>query len=233
MSRRVTLTVLAILLLTAAGGAFIFHQYTQSRDTLIEAAERHLQQAVSDAIKEANRVLLAAVSAANQLHAADLRGLDLQEAERVFFAIASYPVLSNSQVLSVYVATTDGSFLQVQHTVPSDLFGMVPMGYDYVLRRVIRRATDRDSWYYRDKQTEEWERARAAHPEYDPRQEGWYKNAAQQQGGIWSDPYVLASSGDIGMTFSMPIVAPNGQLWGIIGVDIAGSFLSEVVRDYR
>src|SRR5689334_4847337 len=115
MSRRVTLTVLAILLLTAAGGAVIFQQYTQSRDALIEGAERHLQQAVGDAAREANRVLLAAVSTANQLHASDLRDLDLSEAERVFFAIGSYPVLSNSQLLSVYVAMTDGSFLQVQH----------------------------------------------------------------------------------------------------------------------
>jgi len=233
MSRRVTLTVLAILVLLIAGGGVIFHQYTQSRDALIEAAERHLQQAVGDAAKEANRVLLAAVSAANQLQAADLPHLDLAEAERVFFAIGSYPVLSNTQLLSVYVAAAEGSFLQTQSIVPSDLFGMVPMGYDYVLRRVIRRTTDRDSWYYREAKTGEWERARAAHPEFDPRQEAWYKSAVTQKKGVWSEPYVLASSGDIGMTFSLPIILPSGEVWGVIGIDIAGSFLAEVVRDYR
>ncbi len=233
MVQRTTLTVLAILVMLVLGGGFIFHQYTLSRDALIDDAEHHLNQAVSDAAKEANRVFLAAVATANQLHAADLPDLDLAEAERVFFAVASHPVLANPHLIGVHVGMADGSFLQVQNVIPSDLFGLVPMGYDHLLRHVIRRATDRDSWYHRHKESGEWRRSRVTPPEFDPRQQSWYKSAAERKEAAWSDPYVLASSGDIGMTFSMPVVLPGGEVWGVIGVDIAASFLSEVVRDYR
>lgn len=47
MSRRVAIAVLAIPVMLVSGGGVIFHQYTQSRDVLIEVAERRAAAGVT------------------------------------------------------------------------------------------------------------------------------------------------------------------------------------------
>jgi len=227
-------TILAALVF---GAGTVHYLYTHSRDELLASAEMQLQETARGAGSEANRLFQSALSAVAQLEAANLQQLEIAEIERLFFAISSHPVRASAHLAGLYIGKADGSFLHVQNLIPTALTqpGALPTGYDNLIRRVIRRSGSdtADSWFYWDRSSSDWVRSPISPPAYDPRQRPWYRSAAERKGPTWTDPYVFASSGEIGLTFSIPIAAPSGEIWGVIGGDIAASSLTHVIRDYR
>ncbi|WP_415578422.1 cache domain-containing protein, partial [Helicobacter burdigaliensis] len=53
---------------------------------------------------------------------------------------------------------------------------------------------------------------------YDTRNRPWYKEAKAAQDFIITEPYKSASSGNVGVTYAMPIIR-NGQFIGVVGGD--------------
>jgi len=64
--------------------------------------------------------------------------------------------------------------------------------------------------------------------DYDPRQRPWYKAAKaafdpQKPGApgvVWNDPAVDAGSGQLSLTLSRPLAAPNGRFVGVASLDV-------------
>ncbi len=61
---------------------------------------------------------------------------------------------------------------------------------------------------------------------YDPRVRTWYEAASEQETTILTDPYVFFTSQRPGITTASPVYGPDGQLTGVVGVDVELSMLS-------
>ena len=55
---------------------------------------------------------------------------------------------------------------------------------------------------------------------YDPRQRPWYNKAVGVRGTVWTDPYIFFTSQHPGLTVASPAFGADGQLLGVVGVDI-------------
>jgi signal transduction histidine kinase/CheY-like chemotaxis protein len=64
---------------------------------------------------------------------------------------------------------------------------------------------------------------------YDPRVRPWYKAAVSAGKPIWTQAYVFASSGELGVTYAEPVFNANGELWGVLGVDLTLGALSQTL----
>ena len=54
---------------------------------------------------------------------------------------------------------------------------------------------------------------------FDARTRDWYLKAIEQQGPIWTDPYVDAVSRDLAITAAVPVTI-SGRLVGVVGLDV-------------
>ncbi|WP_022665785.1 PAS domain S-box protein [Desulfospira joergensenii] len=68
---------------------------------------------------------------------------------------------------------------------------------------------------------------------YDPRVRPWFKKAVQEKEIIWTEPYVFFTSQKPGITTAGPIYMPNGDLAGVVGVDIELDVLSKFIGKLR
>ncbi|MCQ0092016.1 cache domain-containing protein [Roseovarius sp. M141] len=68
---------------------------------------------------------------------------------------------------------------------------------------------------------------------FDPRERPWYQEAKQQNGMIWTDPYIFFSSQMPGITIAAPVVGTSGQVQGVIGVDIEISAISDFLSTLK
>jgi diguanylate cyclase (GGDEF)-like protein/PAS domain S-box-containing protein len=64
-------------------------------------------------------------------------------------------------------------------------------------------------------------------PNFDARTRPWYLGAVHKGGETWSDIYVLVTGQDLAIAASRPVYDKNGDLLGVVSVDI---FLSQVSR---
>lgn len=68
--------------------------------------------------------------------------------------------------------------------------------------------------------------------DYDPRKRPWYIKAESDRDTIWTDPYIFFTSRKPGVTAASPQFQANGDLAGVVGVDIEiaqiSTFLSQL-----
>ena len=68
---------------------------------------------------------------------------------------------------------------------------------------------------------------------YDPRKRPWYIKAMQEKRIVWTDPYIFFTSQKPGITIAGPAYDENGNLKGIVGVDIEIDELSLFISKLR
>ncbi|MBL8965913.1 MAG: ATP-binding protein [Spirochaetaceae bacterium] len=67
-------------------------------------------------------------------------------------------------------------------------------------------------------------------PGYDPRERPWYRQAAAKGGPGWTDPYPIASSGELTMAASVPITEDR-QTLGVVTADLRLGRISDFLAD--
>ena len=68
---------------------------------------------------------------------------------------------------------------------------------------------------------------------YDPRKRPWYKKAVHEDKLIWTDPYMFYTAKKPGITTAEPVYSSNGNLLGVIGVDIGLDELSTFIANLK
>jgi PAS domain S-box-containing protein len=68
---------------------------------------------------------------------------------------------------------------------------------------------------------------------YDPRQRPWYRKALAEKRIVWTDPYIFFTSNKPGITIAGPAFRGNGQLKGVVGVDLEIDELSTFISKLR
>ncbi len=97
---------------------------------------------------------------------------------------------------------------------------------------ISRNGEDRQTeLIWRDSDYLEVERRADPSDLFDPRNRPWYKQAEAERSTVWTDPYIFFSSQNPGITIAVPVVAENGDIRGVVGVDIEISALSEFLSE--
>jgi diguanylate cyclase (GGDEF)-like protein len=64
---------------------------------------------------------------------------------------------------------------------------------------------------------------------FDPRSRPWFRSALERNALIWTGPYIFFSSQHPGITTALPTRDQNGNIVGVVGVDIEITVLSEFI----
>lgn len=136
--------------------------------------------------------------------------------------LASYPDISG-----IYLGTPDGDFFFVSRNEKYSDGG--------IRTKIIRHINgDRQVRYvWRDAERNLVAKEVDLADTYDPRARPWYKGALTTDDIFWSDPYIFYTSQKPGITISGPTYNQEGQLRGIVGVDIEIDQLSTFISNLR
>ena len=55
---------------------------------------------------------------------------------------------------------------------------------------------------------------------YDPRARDWYRSAVERRGRVWTEPYIFFTSRKPGITLAFPVIAKDGAVEAVLGIDI-------------
>jgi signal transduction histidine kinase/CheY-like chemotaxis protein/HPt (histidine-containing phosphotransfer) domain-containing protein len=229
MPRGLLFGIVALIVL-GVGGASSYWAYFAQKTELVADAGQDLRDASTAFVQSLSAVFEPALTLGGSVIDAGLMTADREQRARLFFAIATGPVRQFDQINGAFLGFPDGSFLHVQDLVlRGEATADATEGTGTsILQRIIDDPVGDPSgrWrVYDPARGSVLPSARRSAP-YDPRTRPWYTAALQQGGPVWTDIYIFASSGQLGVTYAQPIYTRGGDLWAVFGVDLSLASLS-------
>ncbi len=152
-------------------------------------------------------------------------------------------IKDNPNFYSVYYGKPDGSMLAAAtlaqgrqtHYVytPAKL---LPPSSIYIVRFVdhSNSSAPSDTWYYRDQDFQPLDLESNPQPAFNVTTRPWYIGAVEAKGHIfWTPFYTFDLTGERGTTASQALYDANGELIGVIGVDITLSLFSHFLTEQK
>ena len=128
---------------------------------------------------------------------------------------------SYEQIASFYVADGNGQFLMIRRNAEegtdTKLITVAPDGKRHV------RLSRHDALGQRVDDRE-------AQDDFDPRTRPWYQGAVKAKDQYWTDVYVFFTERTPGVTTALPLVAEDGTVAAVYGIDITLAALSQFLR---
>jgi class 3 adenylate cyclase len=128
------------------------------------------------------------------------------------------------QLAMFYVANPQGHFTMGKR---------MPDGSIHTKMIVRSDAGVETTWRRRNSQGEITGVETVSDETYDPRVRPWYRGAVEKQSLYWSDIYIFFTDQKPGMTISLPIRRGDGDLLGVVGLDIALEHLSAFLASLK
>ncbi|MQY43781.1 PAS domain S-box protein [Epibacterium sp. SM1969] len=75
------------------------------------------------------------------------------------------------------------------------------------------------------------DRARDLSDQYEARTRPWYVNVTASREPVWTNPYIFFTTRRPGITYAVPILAADGEIRGILGMDIEIDAISDFMRN--
>ncbi|GHD63004.1 hypothetical protein GCM10017083_52640 [Thalassobaculum fulvum] len=222
-----------MLAILAVGGGVSYAVYRVQKAELLDGASRDLRAATQAFERSLDHIFQPALTLSQSVLDSGVRHRKGEDLAEHFFAVVIGPVRQFEHVNGAFLGFPDGRFLHLQDLALAD---EIPgegaeRGQPVVRRRIIDRP-DLDGsgrWQRFDHLGSRWQEATAAHRPYDPRQRPWYKAAVEGGGPVWTDAYVFASSGRLGVTYAEPIYDDSGAVWAVLGIDLSLGSLSRTL----
>ncbi len=231
----VTIIGLFVLLTFPVMLTFVLVSYRANTLLIEDYSNRFIEKSVKDNINNAARLLNPIISTVRST------GALMRDKPEYFREESSADYLhevveSNEAVYAAYAAFEDGSFRQVRRAVPGKTVLDKPVAPDtqFIGRYIdARKRSGSTSDIYRFHSS--WNRVLATDSgpaAYDPRTRGYYKEALKQKTLIVSDVYPFASSDELGITVTIPVIRKEGTT-GVFAVDLTLKTLSRYLADNR
>ncbi len=241
-----------VVLILLVGVSFSFIFYDGSNQAVSQLATQ-ITQTLSAKVREKTETFLGTPAAqitslGRTLEASQL----LQNREAIWKALwEELKVLP--YVDSIYIGDEDGGFLQSRrypryatrlvsqadneipdlHLTPEQIqqsqSEQLPPSEDSSLASEDSSSAEdlaKQTWWYRDEEYQVLETHTEA-TDYDPRDHPWYEDIFDLHRIQWTDVYIFQTAKVPGLTASFPMLTPEGELAGVIGVDIPLRKLSE------
>ena len=233
----VTISWLFVLLTLPVMLIFVIVSYRSNALVIDDYSNKFIEKSIKDNINNATRLLNPIISSARSA------GTLMRDRPDYFREESSSDYLheivaSNEAVYAAYAAFEDGSFRQVRRAVKGKTVLDKPISPDtQIIDRYIdmrKRSADGvtpDVYRFHS----EWRKilgTDSGPASYDPRTRGYYKEALRLKTLTVSDVYPFASSGELGITVTAPIIS-NDHAIGVFAVDLTLKTLSRYLSDNR
>jgi signal transduction histidine kinase/CheY-like chemotaxis protein len=211
------------------GGAASYWTYKTQKQELQDEASDRLRDATAAFVQAIGGIFEPALAISETLRKSGIQNTDGLERKHLFFAIATGVVSRYRQIGGIYIGFPDGRFLQVQDLpLKGEASGSGTEVGRLISRIIDNPAQDRiGKWGVYDPSAETWRPFVGQRKNYDPRLRPWYRAAIESGGPVWTDAYVYATSGKLGITYAEPFYKKSGEFWGILGVDLTLAALSQ------
>lgn len=212
-----------IVILAALLSITAYSYYSNRRDALTLSDD--LLRAIERRIAKELETFLNPIEDTVQLMAVFLENIPFDVSNHTPLEPLAFKVLANlSQVSMFNVADTRGNFLMVKK---------MPDGSNHT--KIIDRAqkATRVTWIRRDPSGNEIAVETSIDDSYDPRNRPWYVGALERRQVYWTDFYIFFTDQKYGITVSMPIIGPDDQLLGVLGLDIELQKISEFLETLK
>lgn len=219
--------IAGIMILTVVGllGGIVWYNFDKTRALTIMSAERLLAETGDKTINRLRLFydpVIAVVALASRVPQVSTAaaGSETQRPMMMMTGLQRYP-----QIFSLYVGFDDGSFEMVTRVsgderaaarktigAPDDAV------FAHELVEVGGDGAHRASWTFLDREGKLIDSRAAADTAYDPREREWYRLARDNDALQHSEPYLFASSRQIGITISRRL---EGSRSGVFGADLS------------
>ncbi len=220
---RISVLLLMLVMLAGYGVVTTIVNYSGTRvsmqgvtNVIMDENLRHIERRIEDYFSQAK----SSITTIELLFDSEYVDIDsFDELESIF---SDTIIEKNDTIASVFLGLQNGEFL---------LVGREIQGEGLRRRRFTLEGNDVREVYIFDSDPLLTVDRIVADP-YDPRLRPWYIRAAEKQGPAWTNVYVFASSDVIGATYAHPFYDDDGNLIGVIGIDVDlgdfSVFLSEL-----
>lgn len=232
--RRILVICLVGLALLSVGGAASYWTYSTERAERIGEATKDLRESTTVFVQAMDAIFEPGLALHDSILNSGLQHVDLSERLDVFFALSTGPIQRYEQINGAFVGFPNGEFLHVQdlaiHAETTEPFENTRV------KRLLGRIIDLPYedpvglWLSFDSTERRWFPHQQDADPYDPRTRPWYIEALEAGGPVWTDTYIFASSGKLGVTYATPIYDETDDLWGVIGVDLSLESLSHTLE---
>jgi class 3 adenylate cyclase len=223
--RRIVIPVACVMVMLGAILAIAMFSYHQNRRDALALSDdllRLLHHRIATEVKN----YLAPASDMARLAAGVLQNQAFGPAFPPFSAALTMQVLKNyPQLAMVYVADTQGNFL-MHKKMPDTSIHTKRIEY-------TDAATPRVSWRRRNPQGEVVAVEEVTEDAYDPRVRPWYRGAITDRDLHWSDVYIFFTDQQPGVTASVPMITDDGEIRGVLGLDITLEQMSAFLASLR
>ncbi|MBV8466411.1 MAG: hypothetical protein JO218_10765 [Burkholderiales bacterium] len=221
MKLHFTITMVFIILTLPVTAFIVIENYRSNELLIADTSERFIQDSVRENIANVTKLFNPMLSTAATF------GTIMHDKPEYFREEGSADylheiVVSNEAVYSAYAGFEDGYFRQVRRAVPGKVLGKdLPAGTKLVSRyiTVTPQGVAVDHYDY----NADWRQrlAQDAGPAtYDVRKRDFYKAAIKSNRPAISDPYIFASSGELGITVTAPVAGADGKPIGVAAIDL-------------
>ena len=133
----------------------------------------------------------------------------------------------NPHFAGIYIGTPSGNFYDVRHFDGKRKGG-------FRTKVILNRDQGREvQIIHRDSSFQQIAQETSAEDPYDPRKRPWYQKAVSEERIVWTDPYIFYTSQKPGITIAGPFYNDNGNLMGVVGVDIEIDQLSVFIGNLK
>ncbi|HVL76095.1 MAG TPA: adenylate/guanylate cyclase domain-containing protein [Noviherbaspirillum sp.] len=230
----ITISLLFVVLTVPVMATFVIVSYRANLQLSADYSEKFIEKSLADTVSVTTQLfspMLTTVRTAAALMR-DQPDYFRQESSAEYL---NEILALNEAVYAAYVSFEDGSFRQVRRAISgSAVLGVAPPQQTTVVSRFIDArakgaATDRYIFLAG------WGEPVGSHAgpaSYDPRVRGFYRDSVRLKAANISDPYLFASSGELGITVSAPVIARDRVL-GVVAGDFTLKTLSRHLLDNR
>lgn len=222
---RVGLPIAGVVVVVAALLGIGVYSYEVNRRDALQLADEVIRSQEQRILREVDAYLAPAPRAVDLLRGVLSDGAFLGAAQGGAEAIGWQVLYDNPQLALISYAAPDGSYMAVRR----EASGAIDT-------KVIERAGEarRTTWTRRDRAGRTIGVEDDPADTYDPRTRVWYKAAAADPGRVdWSPLYIFFTDRKPGITASEALLAPDGRLAAVFGVDIALDSLSAFLARLR
>ncbi|NRB03475.1 MAG: PAS domain S-box protein [Rhodobacteraceae bacterium] len=196
----------------------VFSSYLTSERVLLDHARNLLSDVGLNTIQNARGFLYparAATELASQLAENEvIASHDLELLEKLLFQ----QLRLSPQFAGVYYGDEGGNFVYVKRDT-----GLGPFRTKIIKHVEGQRETE---LIWRDNKYNLVRSSLDPNDTFDPRLRPWYQQAAEEKLAIWTDPYIFFTSQQPGISVASPVFDQDGDISGVIGVDIEISDIS-------
>lgn len=197
----------------------VFTSYVTSERALLDHAQRLLSDVGNNAAGHSRGFLNPARGAAELAARLSENRILADENANTLERFLFEQLLVAPQFSSLYYGAEDGSFVFVRRSNDTAPFQT----------KIISKigGTSVSHFVWRDRNFNIIRRSIDPTDDFDPRNRGWYIRAKNTKSTIWTDPYIFFTAQQPGITLASPVQSPNGDVRGVIGVDIEISSISD------